>query len=108
LYRTGTGEFRRGSVTTKAFEKVAPQLAAAMTVELARLSALDAERRAFDIAERSLALLTLARATVDKVERAKADRGLLDFSDLVTRAAGLLASEYAPWVRFKLDRGIDH
>jgi ATP-dependent helicase/nuclease subunit A len=110
LFRTDKGEFRKpgGSFVTKAFEKIAPALHDALKADLDRLGRLDETRRALEIVERSLALVTLARAVADRIDRAKAERGLLDFSDLVTRAAALLSSAFAPWVRFKLDRGIDH
>jgi ATP-dependent helicase/nuclease subunit A len=58
--------------------------------------------------ERSLALLTIASAVVSRYEEAKRRRGVLDFSDLVTKTVDLLEREESAWVHFKLDGGIDH
>lgn len=41
--------------------------------------------------------------------RAKHERGVIDFDDMIRRTAALLgSSNMAQWVRFKLDRQIDH
>jgi ATP-dependent helicase/nuclease subunit A len=58
--------------------------------------------------ERSCALMTIASAVVRKYEDAKERRGVLDFSDLVTKTVALLEREESAWVHFKLDGGIDH
>jgi ATP-dependent helicase/nuclease subunit A len=40
---------------------------------------------------------------------AKARKGLVDFDDQIRRAAALLTqSDFAPWIRYKLDRNFDH
>ncbi|MCB1508095.1 MAG: UvrD-helicase domain-containing protein, partial [Hyphomicrobiaceae bacterium] len=77
--------------------------------EQQRLEALREELWALRVLERSSALFTMARAVIADIERAKAARGLLSFSDLVERTAGLLTRQgAAEWVRYKLDAGIDH
>jgi ATP-dependent helicase/nuclease subunit A len=58
--------------------------------------------------ERSLALLTLADAVIERYERSKRQRGALDFADLVTKTVDLLEREASAWVHFKLDGGIEH
>ncbi len=51
----------------------------------------------------------LAADYAGELKRHKADEGLAEFDDLITRAAALLAhSELAEWIRFKLDQSIDH
>jgi ATP-dependent helicase/nuclease subunit A len=51
----------------------------------------------------------LGGALIDAYGRRKADRGVLDFEDLIGCARALLENpSAAPWVLFKLDRGIDH
>ncbi|MCP1199014.1 double-strand break repair helicase AddA [Notoacmeibacter sp. MSK16QG-6] len=62
-----------------------------------------------DLLDATEAALTLAEALLDQYERSKIARGLLDFSDLLTRTADLLTrNRAAAWVQYKLDKGIDH
>ncbi|WP_127901325.1 double-strand break repair helicase AddA [Solirhodobacter olei] len=66
-------------------------------------------RLALQTAERTLALHRFARAFLALYARRKADRGWLDFDDLILRAAALLTDpSVAQWVLFRLDGGIDH
>ena len=53
--------------------------------------------------------LEIGRAFATRWESRKAREGLLDFSDLIRKAAKLLGnSEAADWIRYKLDRHFDH
>lgn len=53
--------------------------------------------------------LEIGRAFAVRWEARKASEGLLDFSDLIRKAAALLGkSEAADWIRYKLDRRFDH
>ena len=53
--------------------------------------------------------LEAGRAFARRWEEAKAREGLVDFDDLILRAAQLLSSgEMAAWIRYKLDRSFDH
>ncbi|KEP70327.1 helicase UvrD [Thioclava dalianensis] len=66
-------------------------------------------RLALAAAERSELLHAFARAYLPRIDRYKAQRGWLDFDDLIQRAAALLSNpSVAQWVLFKLDGGIDH
>ena len=59
--------------------------------------------------EDTVAALTLADALLERYERLKSGRGLLDFNDLIQRTLALLArDDAAQWVQYKLDKGIDH
>jgi ATP-dependent helicase/nuclease subunit A len=59
--------------------------------------------------EATRAALTVADWLIARYERLKRARGFLDFNDLITRTANLLAREDAgAWVHYKLDKGIDH
>ncbi|MEO1048377.1 MAG: UvrD-helicase domain-containing protein, partial [Pseudomonadota bacterium] len=61
------------------------------------------------LAELLTAALELGRAFALKWADAKRREGLLDFDDLIRRAAALLKkSETADWIRYKLDRRFDH
>jgi len=60
-------------------------------------------------AERMRALHGFACAFLRHYERAKQQRGWLDFNDLILRARDLLSDpSVAAWVLFRLDGGIDH
>jgi ATP-dependent helicase/nuclease subunit A len=53
--------------------------------------------------------LEIGRAFALKWEARKAREGLLDFVDLIRKAAAVLGgSEAADWIRYKLDRHFDH
>jgi len=53
--------------------------------------------------------LELGRSFALRWEKAKTREGLLDFDDLIRKAARLLGgSDAAAWIRYKLDRSFDH
>jgi ATP-dependent helicase/nuclease subunit A len=55
------------------------------------------------------AALEIGRAFALAWDARKAREGLLDFSDLIRKAAGLLGNRTASdWIRYKLDRHFDH
>nr|WP_321454412.1 double-strand break repair helicase AddA [uncultured Cohaesibacter sp.] len=77
--------------------------------EQARLDALFDKRNALTTLGVSRALFTLAEGVIGYYQRAKAARGLMDFEDLIMKAAQLLRPvRAAAWVHYKLDQGIDH
>jgi ATP-dependent helicase/nuclease subunit A len=90
-------------------QKAAPQAASYLAdVSLKYVSALD-RLRAAKVAADTLHVLTLAVVHAGFYEAAKAERGALDFSDLVARTVDLLTCRAdAAWVLYKLDGGIDH
>ena len=61
-------------------------------------------------AEASLALMRLAGAVMQRYVEAKALRAALDFDDLISHTANLLAAfgRRGQWVLYKLDGGLDH
>lgn len=66
-------------------------------------------RLSLTAARRAVALHGFARAFLPRVAAFKAQRGWLDFDDLIERAAGLLEEpSVAQWVLFRLDGGLDH
>ncbi|PZT87208.1 MAG: double-strand break repair helicase AddA, partial [Citromicrobium sp.] len=69
-----------------------------------------AERAALlDLAAFLAPQLEAGRAFALHWEEAKAREGLVDFDDLIHRAARLLSSsQMADWIRYKLDRSFDH
>jgi ATP-dependent helicase/nuclease subunit A len=82
-----------------------PRLEALMQrVEVAR-----PRRLALAAVEKTLVLHRFAQRFLEIYTARKAERGLLDFDDLIQKAARLLNDPaLAAWVLFRLDGGIDH
>jgi len=78
--------------------------------EIAEALALYREREALlALADLLTPALELGRAFYVRWDEAKRREGLLDFDDLIRKAAGLLkGSLSADWIRYKLDRRFDH
>jgi len=81
----------------------------ALLSEQARLEKVREMLRAAKVAESTVQVLALASAYAEAYRRAKAERGALDFADLILRTKELVAERPdAAWVLYKLDGGIDH
>lgn len=77
--------------------------------EAARLIALEKALTGLDVAGRTADLARLADLFIGFIERRKTELGVLDFDDMIERAAMLLSrSDAAHWVQYKLDEGLDH
>jgi ATP-dependent helicase/nuclease subunit A len=75
----------------------------------AALGVYEDRRALLACAEIVTSALEIGRAFAVRWEARKAREGLLDFSDLIRKAAMLLGqSEAADWIRYKLDRHFDH
>jgi ATP-dependent helicase/nuclease subunit A len=98
----------RARVVTDKIKKPHPELAARLEKEQQRILALLARRNAVVIRDRTLALLTIATAMMQRYQKEKERRGLLDYEDLIARTRDLLTNIDAAWVHYKLDLGIDH
>ncbi len=60
-------------------------------------------------ADRLAKALLVGKAFADQYAQSKHTRGVVDFDDMVRKTANLLGTGHmADWVRFKLDRQIDH
>ena len=109
VFLTAAGKPRAASrFLTKGTRGRVPALAARLDAEKDHVCARMDDLRSVVILERSAAALTLAGACCARYEAAKAERGLLDFDDLIARTADLLNRVPASFVHLKLDRGIDH
>ena len=73
-----------------------------------RIWTLIERRRAVAARDRTIALVTIAKAVLDRFGTEKSRRGLLDFEDQIDKTHELLSRVSAAWVHYKLDRGIDH
>lgn len=73
------------------------------------LAEYETRRSLLACAEIVTSALEIGRAFAVRWEARKAREGLLDFGDLIRKAADLLGkSEAADWIRYKLDRHFDH
>ncbi len=100
-----SGEPRKMDKPTRADQRV-PEWQAAIADVIAQYT----DRKGLlTLAELLTAAFELGRAFSLRWSEAKQREGLLDFDDLIRRAASLLArSEVADWIRYKLDRQFDH
>lgn len=94
---------------TKAVANAVAGLEDDFCAEQARVQALGDRFTALRAVEATHALVTLAEGVLAHVEDEKRRRGLIDYADQVARAADLLTREdAAAWVRYKLDRSVEH
>ena len=108
VFQTDKGAPAKWLDTSKALKGDA-DLHGRLIAERDRLLAVDEQAKSARVARQSGHVLTLAAVYVQAFDSAKAARGLLDFTDLVTRAQRLLQTrEDAAWVLYKLDGGVDH
>jgi ATP-dependent helicase/nuclease subunit A len=111
VFFTRSGDPRGGAdrkLVTKPLEARFPGLLARLQAEQERLIALSDKRRSAEALARSLPLIALSATILATYSRLKAQRGLLDFDDLIERTLSLLSRSDAAWVLYKLDSGIDH
>ena len=108
VFLTDTDRTPRKSVLTKNFVRDNPAIGSRFDAEASRLGPLIERRRAVTTRDRTEALLRIAIAVAANYRREKAERGLLDYDDLIDRTLVLLASGASGWVHYKLDRGVDH
>jgi ATP-dependent helicase/nuclease subunit A len=95
--------------TKKGKAPLEPALRDRLHALMRRVEAARQTRLGFEAVRRAEALAGFAAALLPEYERGKAERGALDFDDLVTRAAALLHDpSVAQWVLYRLDGGIDH
>ncbi len=109
FYQTGTGAFRKKVPGVKALYDELPDIKDLFEEELQAIKIACDHHRNWKMLNGSLGLFTLADAVLQSYGHRKRARGILDYDDLVNRAADLLArSDVRQWVQYKLDQGIDH
>src|SRR3984957_415850 len=108
VFLTDADRTPRKSVLTKNFVRDNPAIGSRFDAEASRLGPLIKKRRPITTRDRTEALLHIAIAVAANYRREKAERGLLDYDDLIDKTLALLASGAAGWVHYKLDRGLGH
>jgi ATP-dependent helicase/nuclease subunit A len=108
VFLTDIDRTPRKSILTKNFVRDNPTIGCRFDAEASRLGPLIEKRRAVTTRDRTEALLHIAIAVAANYRREKAERGLLDYDDLIDKTLALLASGASGWVHYKLDRGVDH
>lgn len=98
----------RKNILTKKLATAHPTWDDLLSQEQARLLALIARARALQARERTRALITIASEAIDRYDKEKERRALLDYEDLIDKTLALFENASAAWVLYKLDLGIDH
>ena len=98
------------SLALKKPRETHPHFAPAQDLISDALAMVEERRALIDLADLLTAALEVGRAFALRWRsEAKSREGLLDFDDLIRRAALLLAQpDVADWIRYKLDRRFDH
>ena len=97
------------SLSNQAIRDALPNVVAVQQSAQSVLGQIISERSAQRCWQLTTALYRVGRAFEAEYERLKAQRGLLDYDDLVRRTSAMLADgDAAQWVAWKLDNGISH
>lgn len=93
----------------KNIQKINPDIGSVAEDVLAALSAIEARKTLFDLVDLITPALEVGRKFALAWAEAKKREGLVDFDDLIRRAAQLLNDRgLGEWIRYKLDRRFDH
>ncbi len=93
----------------KSLEKIEPQIEIIAGNVDAQLQAIETQLALLNMVEIITPALEIGRKFALAWEDAKQREGKVDFDDLIRRAAGLLDNPgLGDWIRYKLDRNIDH
>lgn len=93
----------------KSLVKLQPDYADYAERVLACIAAAEARAKSLELAELMTPALSIGRLFALAWDEAKEREGLVDFDDLIRRAAMLLQDQgLGTWIRYKLDRQFDH
>lgn len=99
----------RARVANKGTIAKDPGLEDIITKEQTRLAYVAEQGLKLRAAEATSALLRLGFAQLTRYRQLKAERGLVDFDDMIQRTVTLFRqAEVAPWILFKLDAAVEH
>jgi ATP-dependent helicase/nuclease subunit A len=114
-FLTNDGDIRKKHANKEVVDAF-PDIVAILQTEAERLLTLEDQVKAARTASATRDLLILGSTILDAYSDLKEHRAALDFDDLILKTLALLQGrtmkmnqkDVAPWVRFKLDQGIDH
>lgn len=103
-------------ITSAAIIKSTPQIEGFLQKEAERILCFENELKSLKCAAITRDIFIISEAFLHHYESLKEKESALDFDDLILKTVDLLegrtlninSDEMAPWVRFKLDQGIDH
>ena len=106
----------RKRLATQQAEKLEPGIKDIMQREAERLYALEETRRKLACAQATYDLMLLGSAILEDYKALKHARVALDFDDMILyvrdllrgRTRNITGEDVTPWVRYKLDEGLDH
>ncbi len=108
VFLTKEGKARK-KLATKGVQGQRPAVVDFLHKEQQRILDLEERVNAAICARNTDAVITIAAHYFALYRQAKAQRGVLDFNDLIEHARSLLRNEGAgAWVHYKLDQGIKH
>ena len=96
-------------LVTKTVEAILPGTIDSLLACACHLVAALERNKARQLVENSFHLFKIAEAVIERYETLKRRRGMIDFDDQIEKCATLLnRSDISDWIRYRLDRGIDH
>lgn len=106
----------RAKFATKAVEKTMPTVSEVMAEEAHRVLTLEESLKRIKTANATRDLFLIGTDILNHYQVIKEQQSALDFDDLILKTLGLFKGETVnnqnlsvmPWVRFKMDQGIDH
>jgi ATP-dependent helicase/nuclease subunit A len=107
VFCTSELEPRKNIVTKKLADRY-PDWIERLQAEQDRVCALLERERALAARDRTAALITITKEVIDRYQKEKERRALLDYDDLIDKTLPLLSDGASAWVHYKLDLGIDH
>ncbi|MCB2135877.1 MAG: double-strand break repair helicase AddA [Rhodobacteraceae bacterium] len=106
--KSGPYTAKIGAFPTMATRAVAADLMPQLEDLMRRVENGRLKRLALDAAAKAQALHRFAAAFLPRYAARKSALGVLDFDDLIDRAARLLSDNAISWILYRLDGGIDH
>ncbi len=107
---TAKGETRSESrIVSKFVKDRIPDIAEQLVATGVALQKARGKIKALSLIEHSRYLFYIAEAVIERYAALKRRHGVIDFDDQVDKCAALLTrNEIRDWIRYRLDRGIDH
>ena len=115
-YLTKTDETVIKNLAVKAAQKIYPNILDVLQKEAQRILSVESTIKKISTAALTRDLFLIGEEILTEYGALKKSKNALDFDDLILRTLDLLKGETkslkglesAPWIRFKLDQGVDH